>query len=110
MARRFSRNPERTIVYGTLEYRLSLPGLLGQARIRGGWREVKWQKASILELVGLVKKRVKEKRKREKERERGRPIFLGVYGKPIKPLHRACTAHEGTGYPLQEVLKAWAGK
>ena len=110
MARGFPRNPERTIVYGTLEYRLSLPGLLGQARIRGGWREVKWQKASILELAGLVKKRVKEKRKREKDRERGRPIFLGVYGKPIKPLHRACTAHEGTGYPLQEVLKAWAGK
>ena len=69
MARRFSRNPERTIVYGTLEYRLSLPGLLGQARIRGGWREVKWQKASILELVGLVKKRVKEKRKREREKD-----------------------------------------
>ena len=60
MARGFPRNPERTIVYGTLEYRLSLPGLLGQARIRGGWREVKWQKASVLELVGLTKKRERE--------------------------------------------------
>ena len=58
MAGGFLRNPKRTIVYGTLEYRLSLPGLLSQVRICGGWREVKWQKASILELVGLVKKRV----------------------------------------------------
>ena len=58
MARGFPRNPERTIVYGTLEYRLSLPGLLGQARIRGGWREVEWQKASVLELVGLAEKKV----------------------------------------------------
>ena len=54
----FPGNLERTIVYGTLEYCLSLPGLLGQARIRGGWREVKLQKASILVLVGLMKKRV----------------------------------------------------
>ena len=58
MARGFPRNPERTIVYGALEYRPSSPGLLGQARIYGGWREVEWQKASVLELVSLSKKRV----------------------------------------------------
>ena len=38
------------------------------------------------------------------KRERERPIFLGVHGKSIKPLHR--TTHEGTGHPLEEVLKA----
>ena len=54
----FPGNLERTIVYGTLEYRPSLPGLLGQARIRGGWREVEWQKASVLELMGLTEKKV----------------------------------------------------
>ena len=43
-------------------------------------------------------------------RERERPIFLGLREKPIKPLHRTCTAHEGTGCPLEEVLKARAGK
>ena len=58
MARGFPRYLEKTIVYGALEYRPSLPGLLGQARIRGGWREVEWQKASVLELVGLAEKRV----------------------------------------------------
>ena len=58
MARGFPGNPERTIVYGALEYHPSLPGLLGQARIRGGWREVEWQKASVLELFGLVEKKV----------------------------------------------------
>ena len=67
MARGFSGNPERRIVYGTLEYRPSLPGLLGQVRIRGGWREVEWQKASFLELVGLWKRKCREKRKRERE-------------------------------------------
>ena len=71
MARGFSGNPERRIVYGTLEYRPSLPGLLGQARIRGGWREVKWQKAS-----GVGRSRGKEsveKRGREGERETNIP-------------------------------------
>ena len=58
LARGFPGNPERTIVYGALEYCPSLPGPLGQARIRGGWREVKWQKASVLELVGFVEKKV----------------------------------------------------
>ena len=67
MARGFSGNPERRIVYGTLEYRPSLPGLLGQVRIRGGWREVEWQKASFLELVGLWKRKCREKRERERE-------------------------------------------
>ena len=54
----FPGNPERTIVYGALEYCPSLPGPLGQARIRGGWREVKWQKAFVLELVGLTEKKM----------------------------------------------------
>ena len=48
--------------------------------------------------------------KRGRERERERPIFLGVCGKQIKPLFRAGTTHEGAGRPLEEVLKAWAGK
>ena len=43
-------------------------------------------------------------------RERERPIFLGLHRKPIKPLHRTCTAHEGMGCPLKEVLKAQAGR
>ena len=55
---RVPRETRKTIVYGALEYHLSFPGLLGQARIRGGWREVKWQKASVLELVGLAEKKV----------------------------------------------------
>ena len=95
MAGGFPSNPERTIVYGALEftwatgsgenswwmeggrmakglcpgvvrshgkesveYCPSLPGLLGQVRIRGGWREVEWQKASVLELMGLTEKKV----------------------------------------------------
>ena len=58
LARGFPGHPERMIVYGALEYHPSLPGLLGQAQIRGGWREVEWQKASVLELVSLSKKRV----------------------------------------------------
>ena len=61
MAGGFPGNPERMIVCGTLEYRPSFPGLLGQARIYGAWREVEWQKASVLELVGLTKKRVKDR-------------------------------------------------
>jgi len=48
--------------------------------------------------------------KRGRERKRERPIFPGVRGKPIKPLFRACTTHEGAGRPLEEVWKAWAGK
>ena len=92
LARGFPGNPERMIVYSTLEYCPSLPGLLGQARIRGGWREAEQQKASVLELVGLVKKRVWRKEE-ERERERERSIFLRVRGKSIKPLHRAYIAH-----------------
>ena len=61
MAGRSPGNPERTIVCGILEYRPSSPGLLGQARIHGGWREVEWQKAPVLELVSLTKKRIKER-------------------------------------------------
>ena len=37
-----------------------------------------------------------------RERGRERPIFLVVHRKPIKPLHRTCTAHEGTGRSLKE--------
>ena len=48
--------------------------------------------------------RVDEKKKRGKRRERA--VSLGLCGKPIKPMHRTCTTHEGTGYPLKEVLKA----
>ena len=58
LAREFPGNPERMIVYGALEYRPSFPGLLGQARIYGGWREVEWQKASVLELVSVAEKKV----------------------------------------------------
>ena len=77
-ARGFPGNPQRTIVYGTLGYHLSLPGLLGQVRIRGRWREVEWQKASVLELVGLVKKRV-ERTEEEREREREVNIPWGTW-------------------------------
>ena len=42
------------------------------------------------------------KRKREK---REKAISLGLRGKPIKPIHRTCTTHEGTGRPLKEVRK-----
>ena len=31
---------------------------MGQARIHGAWGEVEWQKPSVLELVGLVEKKV----------------------------------------------------
>ena len=44
------------------------------------------------------------------KRERERPTFLGVCGKPIRPLHRTCTTHEGTGGALEEVFKARMGK
>ena len=54
------------------------------------------------------KRKCREKRKRERERER--PIFLGLFRKLVKPLHRTCTTHEGTGHPLKEVLKAQAEK
>ena len=57
-----------------------------------------------------LKKESVEKRGRQKEREREMPIFLGVHGKPIMPLHRVCTAHEGTECPLEEVLKDQVGK
>ena len=46
----------------------------------------------------------------ERGGERDRPIFVGLPGKPIKPLYRTCTVHEGTGRPLEEVLKARVGK
>ena len=46
--------------------------------------------------------------KRKKKRERA--VSLGLCGKPIKPTHRACTAPEGTGHPLKEVMKARARK
>ena len=32
----------------------------------------------------------------KKERKRERAVSLGLHGKPIKPMHRTCTAHEGT--------------
>ena len=47
-------------------------------RIRGRWREVEWQKASVLELVGLVKKRV-ERTEEEREREREVNIPWGTW-------------------------------
>ena len=52
------------------------------------------------------KRKYREKRKRERER----PVFLGLCGKPIKPLHRTCTVHEDIGRPVEEVLKAQEGK
>ena len=65
-----------------------------------------WYIWTINAYIRKKKKKSVEKRGRERER----PIFLRLHGKPIKPLHRTCTAHEGTGHPLEEVLKAWAGK
>ena len=51
------------------------------------------------------------KTKYREKRERERPIFLGLRRKPIKPVHRTCTAHRGTGRPLEEVFKArWEGE
>ena len=49
-------------------------------------------------------------RSQRKESKRERLISLGLCGKPIRPLHRTCTAHKGTGCPLNEVLKARAEK
>ena len=69
LARGVPGNPERMIVYGALEYCPSLPGPLGQARIRGGWREVEWQKASVLELVGGKESVGKRGREREREKD-----------------------------------------
>ena len=46
----------------------------------------------------------------KKERKRERAVSLGLRGKQINPVHRACTVHEGTGRPLKEVLKARARK
>ena len=54
------------------------------------------------------KKERKRERERERERETERAVSLGLYGNPIKPMHRTCSAHEGTGLPLKEVLNAWA--
>ena len=52
----------------------------------------------------------KRKREKETERERERAVSLRLLGKPIKPIHRTCTSHEGTGCPLKEVLEAWVRK
>ena len=49
-----------------------------------------------------------ESMKREREKERA--VSLGLCGKPIKPMHRTCTTHDGTGHPLKEVFKAQARK
>ena len=52
-----------------------------------------------------------ELRKRKKrEREQYLSGSLRLHGKPMKPIHRTCIAHEGTGRPLKEVLKAQARK
>ena len=53
-----------------------------------------------------LKKESVEKRGRQKERERDTNIPWGTW----KTLHRVCTAHEGTEYPLEEVLKDQVGK
>ena len=45
----------------------------------------------------------------KKVKERKKLIFPGLRREPIKP-NRACTAHEGTGCSLEEVLKTWAGE
>ena len=85
--------PERRIVYGALEYRLSLPGLLGQGA-NSWWMEGGRMAKGLCPGVGQsLKKQCRENRKRERER----PKFLRVCGKPIKPFYRACTAHEAQG-------------
>ena len=48
--------------------------------------------------------RVDEKKERKREVERA--VSLRLRAKPIKPMHRTCAAHEGTGRPLKRVLKA----
>ena len=47
---------------------------------------------------------------RRKERKRERAISLRLRGKPIKPIHKTWTAHEGTGRHFKEVLKTRARK
>ena len=49
-------------------------------------------------------------RRKEREKEKERAISLGLHGRPIKPIQRTCTAHEGMGRSLEEVLKAPARK
>ena len=46
----------------------------------------------------------------KKERKRERAVSLGLRGKPVKPMYRICTAHEGTGCPLKEVLNVLGRK
>ena len=43
-------------------------------------------------------------------KERKKLIFPGLCREPIKPLNRACTTHEDTGCPLEELLEAQAGE
>ena len=43
--------------------------------------------------VGWSRGKENVEKEEERDKDRERPIFLGVCGKPIKPLHRACTAH-----------------
>ena len=76
----------------------------GSVRIRGGWREVEWQKASVLELVGLAKKRV-ERKEEEREREREANIPRGTW-KTNKVLTQGLYRSRGCRGPLEEVLKA----
>ena len=52
-------------------------------------------------VVGVDDKKVKERKKL---------VFPGLHREPIKPYNRACTSHEGSGHPLEEVLKAQAGE
>ena len=54
------------------------------------------------------KESVERGRERKTERERGQ--YFSGYVENQKPLPRTCTAHEGTGRPLEEILKAWVGK
>lgn len=58
---------------------------------------------SLLMDQNLVVRRVVDK----KVKERKKPKFPGLCREPIKPQNWACTAHKGTGRPLEEVLKAW---
>ena len=51
---------------------------------------------------------VDRSQQKEREKKRERAVSLGLRGKPVKPMYRICTAHEGTGCPLKEVLKAQA--
>ena len=52
-------------------------------------------------VVGVDDKKVKERKKL---------VFPGLRREPIKPYNRACTSHEGSGHPLEEVFKAQAGE